>query len=277
VVSLARAEDSPPAETPRFTEYQTILNEYLVVLSKPGQALDSQFDYERFYDDRGRYEKLSRARRQLLSVPPSRMSESARLAWAINTYNFLVLENATNYLLVPKRGRLRWKSVQDMKLPTGFFFKGELVEVEGQKYSLNDFEIAFCFGGWDRMSGVPVPPTVDPRVHFALVCGAMGCPPLLPRAYEPDSLERQLDYATRNALRLPRHLDLDTTTGRVGVSTIFNWYQADFGGHEGTWAFVKRYAPPTIRAFIEKRALVRPGRYVPWDWGLNQIPHKSAS
>ena len=38
-----------------------------------------------------------------------------------------------------------------------------------------------------------VKPT-DPRIHFALVCGAKSCPPI--KVYTPDSLEDGLDSAT---------------------------------------------------------------------------------
>ena len=35
---------------------------------------------------------------------------------------------------------------------------------------------------------------MDPRIHFALVCGAKSCPPI--KVYTPDSLEDGLDSAT---------------------------------------------------------------------------------
>ncbi len=35
---------------------------------------------------------------------------------------------------------------------------------------------------------------VDPRIHFALVCGAKSCPPI--KVYAPTSLEEGLDSAT---------------------------------------------------------------------------------
>ncbi len=37
---------------------------------------------------------------------------------------------------------------------------------------------------------------VDPRIHFALNCGAKSCPPIL--VYEEDDLDAELDIATRN-------------------------------------------------------------------------------
>ena len=260
---------------PDFSQYQALLDDYLSVISMPGKPLDTRFDYEKFYDAGGRYERMSRIRRSLLEVSPTAMDRPTRLAWAINTYNFVVIDNCVTNLLVRGRGRLRYKGPRDIPLPTGTFFKGECVEVDGRKLGLDDFEREFCMDGWDRTSGTPAPATIDPRIHFALVCGAMGCPPLLPKAWSPDSLERQLEFATRNALALPRHLAWDAEKSRLGVSQIFQWYAVDFGGYERAFQFMTRYAPPAIRKTIETNKLIRPGYYVAWDWNLNQTVHKT--
>ncbi|HEY2954063.1 MAG TPA: DUF547 domain-containing protein [Candidatus Eisenbacteria bacterium] len=273
--ALAASADSTasPAAVD-LSGYQQLLNDLLTVVSSPGAAVDTRFDYEKLYDIRGRFERLFRIHRQLLAVPPSRMDDRTRLAWAINTYNFLVIQYATNYLLVPQRGRLRYLSPRDIGLPGGSFFTAPVVEVEGRKYSLDQFEREFLFAGYDRAKGGDPPPALDPRVHFAIVCGAVGCPPLLPRAYKPDSLERQLEFATRNALALPRHLTLSEQTGRLDASAIFQWYTADFGGMERAFEFVRKYAPARTRAAIEKRKLNAITGMTPWDWNLNQFPHK---
>lgn len=254
--------------------YQQLLNDLLTVTSAPGAPLDTRFDYEKFYDIRGRWERLSRIKRQLLSVPPSGMDDRTRLAWAINTYNFLVLENATNHLLVPQRGRLRFLGPRDIPLPGGSFFTAPVIEVEGRKYSLDQLERHFLFADYDRAQGGEPPRALDPRVHFAVVCGALGCPPLLPRAYRPDSLEKQLEFATRNALALPRHLTLSEETGRLDASAIFQWYAADFGGMQKAFEFARKYAPSATRAAIEKRKITAISGMTRWDWNLNQTVHK---
>jgi len=41
---------------------------------------------------------------------------------------------------------------------------------------------------------VQVVSPVDPRIHFALVCGAKSCPPI--KVYTPTSLQEGLDTAT---------------------------------------------------------------------------------
>ena len=262
------------ASAPDLTGYQELLNELLMVVSGPGEPLDTRFDYEKFYDMRGRFERCKRIRRQLLAVPPSAMDERTRLAWAINTYNYLVIETATEYLLVPDRGRLRYKGPRDIKTPIGPFFQAPLVEIEGQKYSLDQFELHFLFADFERAQGTSPPAALDPRIHFAVVCGAIGCPPLQPRAYRGDSLAVQLERATRNALALPRHLTFLEASGRVQASSIFQWYSPDFGGMEKAFDFVMKYAPAKTRAAIEQRKITSISGMTAWDWNLNQAPHK---
>ncbi len=269
------AAGSPaPATAPDYSGYQQLLNELLTVISARGEPLDTRFDYEKFHDMRGRFERCKRIRRQLLAVPPLRMDERTRLAWAINMYNYLVLETAAEYLLVPGRGRLRYLGPRDIKTPKGPFFKAALVEIEGRAYSLDEFERRFLFADFDRETHGDPPAALDPRVHFAVVCGALGCPPLLPRAYRPDSLEIQLKFVTRNALALPRHLAFVEKSGRLQASAIFQWYAADFGGIEKAFAFIMKYAPVKLRAAVAQRKLTTISGMIPWDWNLNQTVHK---
>jgi hypothetical protein len=265
---------SAPATAPDYSGYQQLLNELLTVISAKGEPLDTRFDYERFYDMRGRFERCKRIRRQLLAAPPSGMNERTRLSWAINMYNYLVLETAAEYLLVPERGRLRYLGPRDIKTPKGPFFQAPLVEIEGRAYSLDQFERHFLFADFDRAAHGDPPAALDPRVHFAVVCGAIGCPPLLPRAYRPDSLEIQLKFVTRNALAMPRHLVFVEQSGRLQASAIFQWYAADFGGMDKAFAFLMKYAPAKLRAVITQRKVTTISGMIPWDWNLNQTVHK---
>jgi hypothetical protein len=277
----AAPADSASTAAPDFSGYQQLLNDFVTVISARREPVDTRFDYERLYDVKGRYERLSRIRKQLFGVPPSRMDDRTRLAWAINAYNFLVIESATGNLLISARlqrpgNRQRYLSVRDIRLPEAphAFFQSPVVELEGERYSLDAFERRFLLAGFDRAAGGAPPAGLDPRVHFAVVCGALGCPPLLPRAYRPDSLELQLDFATRNALALPRHLRIDESMGRIQVSSIFGWYAADFGGPGKAFEFVMAHAPPGIAKAVARARITSLSVVLPWDWELNQTVRK---
>ena len=78
---------------------------------------------------------------------------------------------------------------------------------------------------------------LDPRIHFALNCGGMGCPPI--RYYEENTLDKQLDIATRAFLF--SEVKKDDVKNNIKISKLFNWYIGDFGGKSGLINLFKKY------------------------------------
>jgi hypothetical protein len=95
----------------------------------------------------------------------------------------------------------------------------------------------------------------DPRIHFALNCGAESCPAI--RFYEPENVDDQLDMATE--LYLDSAVKYDPEAGVARVPRVCLWFRADFGGGDGIRAFLREYdaipddAAPKLR-------------YHSWDW-----------
>jgi len=65
---------------------------------------------------------------------------------------------------------------------------------------------------------------VDPRIHFALVCGAKSCPPI--RLYSSQNLEEGLAGAAEAFCESEVAVDAPNRT--VTLSKIFKWYGKDF-------------------------------------------------
>lgn len=97
----------------------------------------------------------------------------------------------------------------------------------------------------------------DPRVHFALNCGAASCPPIT--AYQPDAIDAQLDVAARNYLET--ETIYDPAEGMVTVPRLFLWFRNDFGGPSGTKNLLRRFGiiPPDTNPRV---------RYGDYDWSL---------
>jgi len=72
-------------------------------------------------------------------------------------------------------------------------------------------------------------PLKEPRIHFAIVCGARGCPRLRNEAYRTSDLDRQLEENSREFFADPHKVQFDPGSGRLRLSPILNWYAADFG------------------------------------------------
>ena len=95
----------------------------------------------------------------------------------------------------------------------------------------------------------------DPRIHFALNCGAASCPPI--RAYTADDIDAQLDLATRGYLDAT--VEYDAGAGVVRAPRVMAWYRGDFGGKAGIREFLRRY--DAIPAEADPAVA-----FLPWDW-----------
>jgi len=80
---------------------------------------------------------------------------------------------------------------------------------------------------------------VDPRLHFALNCGAKSCPPI--RFYSAEKLDSQLDLASRGFFRDDANMLLMPSTRSVKLTKLLDWYGFDFG--EGHRAVLERILP----------------------------------
>jgi hypothetical protein len=99
----------------------------------------------------------------------------------------------------------------------------------------------------------------DPRVHFALNCGARSCPPLF--TWSPETLDADLERATAAYLVSESSRSPDGTELRV--PRLLRWYRGDFGGGPG------------IRALLRRHGVLAEGeapriRYADYDWTLRR-------
>ena len=121
----------------------------------------------------------------------------------------------------------------------------------------------------------------EPRIHVALVCAAMSCPPLRNEPYLPEQLDAQLDDQTAKFATSPHGFDLDRQNKRVYLSSIFKWYGQDFeqtygienkfNGNDKQRAVLNYFSPtlnPQEREFLEQEDYRV--KYLDYDWSLNK-------
>ncbi len=131
-----------------------------------------------------------------------------------------------------------------------------LLPVGGENFSL------------DQIEHKVLRPMGDPRIHFAIVCASIGCPPLLNEAYTGEKLDAQLDHSARQFFADPNKFAA-TSNGVLQLSQILQWFAKDFGANQN--AQLRTIAPylPTPAA----QSLATSGRarvtYLEYDWGLN--------
>ncbi|MPC37015.1 hypothetical protein E2C01_030488 [Portunus trituberculatus] len=68
---------------------------------------------------------------------------------------------------------------------------------------------------------------VDPRIHFALNCGAKSCPPI--KTFSSSNVNEELRIATEAYLESDEALQVDEDQGIIRLSSLLKWYSSDFG------------------------------------------------
>jgi hypothetical protein len=110
---------------------------------------------------------------------------------------------------------------------------------------------------------------VDPRIHFALVCGSNSCPPI--DVYEAREIDEQLDLVA-GAFINSEEVTVEQEDNKLRLSRIFKWYEADFGGKQDVIAFIIKYRyDPDEKTFLERNLQQLHVAYNDYDWSLNMV------
>ena len=125
-------------------------------------------------------------------------------AFWINAYNLAVIKGVLNHYPL------------NSPLDQAGFFDIITYKLGGKTLTLNDIEHKLLRAKFK-----------DPRFHFVLVCGAIGCPPLISKAYLPSTLNSQLETQTNIALN-GTFLQVNVNKKRVLGPEILKWYKEDF-------------------------------------------------
>lgn len=191
------------------------------------------------------------------ALRPLRRDRRTALAFWLNCYN------AGTQLLLSEEPALYDSSLRFVR-----FFWAPAITVAGTSLSLSRIENGLLRGGRSQYGLGYLPkllvttfehrhrlPICDPRIHFALNCGAESCPAI--RAYDSEQIDEQLDLATRSYLDAT--VAYDATENVVRIPRVFRWFRGDFGGKAGIRAFLREYdaipdgATPKLR-------------HLSWDW-----------
>jgi hypothetical protein len=189
----------------------------------------------------------------LQKVAVSRLNRDEQEAYWINLYNAETVKVVLDAYPV--------SSITKIKLSSGLsglFNRGpwdaKIMEIEGQKVSLNDVEHRILRPIWQ-----------DPRLHYAVNCASISCPNLQNRAFTADNINVLLEAGAREYINHPRGVSFEGR--RLVLSSIYDWFQEDFGGtEEGVLRHLRRYATPELAAKLEGFS----GRIsYHYDWSLN--------
>jgi hypothetical protein len=134
--------------------------------------------------------------KELQSIDVLILNEYERKAFFLNIYNCLVIHGVAENQF--KKGLLGefFDRLQ--------FYASMSYNIGGNVLSLNDIEHGILrgnrlpptpFGSPVLPKDSPLPLSCDARIHFALNCGAMSCPPIFAYSGSKDELNSELDLA----------------------------------------------------------------------------------
>ncbi|MDX2362243.1 MAG: DUF547 domain-containing protein [Crocinitomicaceae bacterium] len=169
--------------------------------------------------------------------------EEAREAYLINAYNLFVINKIVQAYPI------------DSPMDDASFFTGNTIVLAGEKMSLNHLENEILRKEYD-----------EPRLHFVLVCGAVGCPPIVDFAYTPDDVSEQMEHQADIALNNPAFVYQNDDEKTIYLSEIFNWYTDDFGkNYTEVVQYINIYRGEKFNEDYKVK-------FYPYDWRLNIQP-----
>ena len=182
---------------------------------------------------------------ELLSKnPPSTTwSENESLAYWVNAYNaFTVQLILDNYPL---------KSIKDIS--SGLAMINSSWDIKFFKIGGVDFDLSTIEHEILRKK------FNEPRIHFAINCASLSCPRLRNEAFTATKLEDQLkDQTTGFFADTSKNI---ITQNENSISSIMNWFEADFTKNQTLGEFIKTYN----NTFDPDNKI----NFLDYDWALN--------
>jgi hypothetical protein len=184
--------------------------------------------------------------------PDALSGRDERLAYWINAYNILAIDIVVQNHPVD--------SIRDVGSFLRPVWKREAGTLGDRRVTLDEIEHRI------------LRPLGEPRIHAAIVCASVSCPPLHREPFRSADLDAQLEAVTRRWLADPRKgVRIDRETRSVELSRIFDWFGDDFAAVGGVLTFVARHVGPDDRRWLEANGDRASLRYLDYDWRLNDL------
>ena len=231
---VGKAGSTPPSHQ--------LWNELLKANVKP----NGQVDYKGFIREKPKLESYLKL---LSENAPDRgkWSKNEQLAYWINVYNAFTVKLIVDFYPT--------KSIRDLgpriKIPLikdVWHFK--FFKIAGVDMSLDEVEHSILRKEFE-----------EPRIHFAINCASVSCPPLLNEAFVASNLENQLMRVTTTFVNDPSRNKISSQSAQL--SSIFSWFKGDFTKKGTLIEFLNRYS----KVKISPNARIS---FLDYNWNLNE-------
>lgn len=240
------------ANVPDFDHQYSAWNQALNQFAK-----DGGFDYKALKKDPALLNDFLESISSLPKNEYEKLDKEQKIAFWINTYNVLAVKTILDHY--PLKKGLSWKAVAYPKnsiqqIPN--VWDRPILKIFNEDFSLNRIEHDTLRKEFK-----------EPRIHFALVCAARGCPPLRMEAYVPERLNAQLDDQARQFFANPEKAKYDVQEDVLHLSSILHWFGKDFEKDGGPIEFAKKYMPKAAGQKLSDKTKIK---WLDYDWSLNE-------
>lgn len=250
--------DSPKAPAPaRHGLFDAILHDYV----KNGRV-----DYRGLQNDA----RLDAYLRQLQHTDPDTFQNTRdQLAFWLNAYNAFTLKLIVDNYPLKSINELHFGGLYIGTILKKTIWHKKFIQINGRKLSLNNIEHDILRKQFH-----------DPRIHFAIVCASISCPPLREEPYEGFKVDEQLDDQGRRFFSESDKNRFDVENRIAYLSKILDWFAEDFGRNKAErLRFISRFVAPDIAAALQSAPETWKVRHTAYNWNLNvatgvhQAPH----
>lgn len=186
------------SEGPQFDHslFDTLLHKYV--------DQDGWIDYGNLLSDT---DSLDTYIANVKNAPFVSLGRDEKLALLINAYNAFTLRLILDYYPL--------KSIKDIP--------------NAKRWDAKRWQIGFMTLSLNQIEHEQIRPKfAEPRIHFALVCAAIGCPKLRNEAYHTNRLEEQLEDQTRYVHTHDRWFRYQQGAIKIQLTKLYSWYGSDF-------------------------------------------------
>jgi hypothetical protein len=197
--------------------------------------------------------------------------EQQQLSFLINAYNGFTLKLIIDNWDEFKQGDA--DSIRDLGSLFTTPWEKKFFTLFNEKHNLDDIEHEMV-RKWFK----------EPRIHAALVCAAVSCPPLRDEAFVASALATQLDSQMQRFLadNSRNEIKINGQEGEASLSSIFKWYRGDFEkgqqGFHSLFDLLSTYSEALVEGDDNAQAqrnLLKsadyPITFKDYDWRLNDV------
>lgn len=245
-----------------YSPYATLLERFLEEKDLDNGGLVSAFHYDRAHRASVTGALIEQQRSLLAAFNPEQLTvKYEAIAFWLNAYNFFMIDYLLTNLVDGEIVESVWDYGGRYNPFIKHVFERDLFNIGGTSYSLSTIEKGILLGENYQRQGWK-----EARVHYAVNCASVGCPPLRKQLYTSDNTDALITENTRRSLKVSRQMYIAENV--LYLSELFKWYRQDFVLEAGSLRdFVKTYADNQLHEQIDQTDRIR---YIDYDWSLNK-------